>query len=193
MKRGRLIGARPKNRESEREQGEKAARRAKKRRQRSQSVSQSVRSVCTRETWREITCVPALANVSVVRERDVNWNYTCVVTRECLILRGVLTGLSMIYTLHTALSTWTDKDESSSHLKDHPPPGYTAARWFLLRFTRIRTSLSDFNRDTTDSNGSASFDLWHDHILRTLRYLPLRENLIYKRLEKILPTTSSIL
>ncbi|KAK1126794.1 hypothetical protein K0M31_004417 [Melipona bicolor] len=166
--RGGSIDTRPRGRESEREeQGEKAARRAKRKRQRSQSVSQSVRSACTRETWREMACVPALASVNAAREcafspADVNWNYTCVVTREMPALerrpdrtghdvRAPYRAIHLDRQGRVVLSL-----ERSSSSED--PLGTDAVPPDAVQMRTCRSFVSDFNRDADDSNGSTTAD-----------------------------------
>lgn len=78
---------------------------------------------------------------------NVNWNYTCVVTRERLILRA---GRGMMYASCRAIRAEVDKDGPSSHSKDHLRPGYHFAK--ERSSSARRESRALFPRTPLDTN-----------------------------------------
>lgn len=109
--------------------------------------------------------MPALVSINVAREcafspADVNWNYTCVVTREMLDLerRPDRTGHDVrapyraIHLDRQGRVVLSLERSSSARIRSAPtvPPDAVHMRTCFV---------SDFNRDANDSNGSATTDL----------------------------------
>ena len=114
-----------------------------------------------------MACVPALVSVNVAREcafspADVNWNYTCVVTREMPALerRPGRTGHDVrapyraIHLDRQGRVVLSLERSSSARIRSAPmvPPD-------AVQMRTCQSFVSDFNRDADDSNGSTTTDL----------------------------------
>lgn len=124
---------------------ERGGRRIRERLQERKKVSQSVNQTLyaltlARNNPRVTSRAPCNASLlAYVRARcNVNWNYTCVVTRENAWSWERSRPGRMMYASCRAIRTEVvDKDGPTSHSRDHLRPGYTTLRAILLR-TNVR-------------------------------------------------------